>query len=182
MAGPRFKPDALRHTKGRAIHYFSSSSLAKEMTIRVAAAKDMDFIRELSALVFSRYGPYDKTLPRWAESENTLTYVAAAKSSHMGFAILGPVFKDRSGQWTAELLAIAVNPKYQGRGIGRALLEKIMETAKGLRINRLTLHTAKTNLVARKLFSRYGFTVAEEKKGFYKGGQDAVMMCKVIEP
>ena len=166
----------------KAHQHFFSGPLTKKIIIRSARLEDLDFIKELSALVFRKYGPYDRTLPRWVDSGSTATFVAEEQGMRVGFAMLGPIFRDRNGQWTAELLAIAVSPVNQGRGIGKRLLEKILETAREHGINRVILHTARNNAIAKKLFSRYGFVAAEKKSGFYHGGQDAVMMSKLMDP
>ena len=52
----------------------------------------------------------------------------------------------------AEVKALAVEEKWQGRGIGKKLLETVTQTAKGLHIRRLFTLTIRTGF-----FERFGF-------------------------
>ena len=75
---------------------------------------------------------------------------------------------------TGEILAIAVAPEHQGRGVGRALLSQVEELARQYRGREIHLHTAKDNLFARLLFERAGYKVLGSKKRYYPQGQAAV--------
>ncbi|MDR3252051.1 MAG: GNAT family N-acetyltransferase [Tannerella sp.] len=52
---------------------------------------------------------------------------------------------------------VIVLKEYRGRGIGRKLLEKIVETADGLDCSRVTLEVRHDNLVARNLYASLDF-------------------------
>jgi len=52
---------------------------------------------------------------------------------------------------------VIVLNEYRGQGIGRKLLEKIVETADGLDCSRVTLEVRHDNLVARNLYASLGF-------------------------
>ncbi len=53
---------------------------------------------------------------------------------------------------------ISVNPDVQGRGIGPALLKKIIHLAGELKITEIALDTWSFNQKARDFFTRRGFT------------------------
>jgi len=94
----------------------------------------------------------------------------------VGFVMIGAQPGDREGETRAEVLAIAVVPEFQYRGIGQGLLQHAQKCLEELGDQPLFLHTAKENLVAQKLFLRNGFRPVALKKGFYPSGQDALMM------
>jgi len=101
-----------------------------------------------------------------------------AEGRPVGFVMIGALPGDREGETRVEVLAIAVVPEFQHRGIGKELLQHAQKSLEELGDQRLFLHTAKENLVGQKLFLRNGFTPVELKKGFYPSGQDALMMVK----
>jgi [ribosomal protein S18]-alanine N-acetyltransferase len=144
--------------------------------IRQAKPSDKAFIAELGGKVFSLYGPYRTTVSRWFESGVTMTFVSTAEARPVGFVMVGALPGGGEGETRAEVLAIAVVPELQRRGIGEELLQHAAKRLEELGDQRLFLHTAKENLAAQKLFLRNGFRPVEMKKGFYPFGQDALMM------
>jgi ribosomal-protein-alanine N-acetyltransferase len=144
--------------------------------IRPAKPSDMTFIAALSGKVFSVYGPYRTTVSRWFESGVTMTFISMAEGRPVGFVMIGALQGEREEETRAEVLAIAVTPEFQQRGIGEALLRYAQKCVKQVGEFKLILHTAKENLAAQKLFLKVGYKPVAIKKGFYPSGQDALMM------
>jgi len=145
-------------------------------TIRPATPSDKAFIATLSGEVFSSYGPYRATVSQWFESGMTLTLISMAGDKPVGFVMIGTLPADSEGQKRTEILAIALTPEFQGRGIGRDLLQFAQKEAGALGEQTLFLHTARENLAAQKLFLKNGFRPVQSKPRFYPSGQDALMM------
>lgn len=148
--------------------------------ISSAGISDASFIGRLSGRVFHIYGPYEDIVTRWFQLEITAAIIATMDKKPVGFAMIG----DISNRWNlphiSELLAIAVEPEKQGRGIGEILISEIERKALERNIKRIFLHTAVNNLSARKLFTKNGYRIWEIKRDFYPKGQDAMMMSKEI--
>lgn len=69
--------------------------------------------------------------------------------------------KDSQGDW--ELTKMAVDPKFQGRGIGNALMEVIEQYAREeLGLSRIYLLSSTVNAAAIRLYKRRGWTVDHE--------------------
>jgi ribosomal-protein-alanine N-acetyltransferase len=98
-----------------------------------------------------------------------------------GFVMIGALPAEGEGQTRSEVLAIAVAPEFQCRGIGHQLLQCAQKKAIGLGEQKLFLHTATENLSAQKLFLRIGFRPVQHKARFYPSGQDALMMVMDLE-
>ena len=156
--------------------------LAKKpiVTLRQARNSDSRFIRQLSGKVFNIYGPYDEILPDWLNSDNNFTIIACMGKKSVGFAMLGDPFNRYDLQPVTELLAIAVDPKNQGKGIAELLLREVERKAAHMKIKRIFLHTATGNLRAQRLFTKMGYRPWEIKRSFYPEGQDAMVMS--MEP
>jgi len=74
------------------------------------------------------------------------------------------------------LLNVAVHPEYRGTGIGRRLVEAVLEEARtgGARV--VFLEVRAGNVVARRLYRRLGFRDIGVRRGYYGPGQDAIVM------
>ncbi|PTQ11446.1 ribosomal-protein-alanine acetyltransferase [Sphingomonas oleivorans] len=68
----------------------------------------------------------------------------------------------------AELLLLGVRPAYQGRGIGRALLERSRELARQQGAERLHLEVRHGNK-ALFLYQSAGFSEVGRRRGYYRG-------------
>jgi ribosomal-protein-alanine N-acetyltransferase len=85
----------------------------------------------------------------------------------------------------AELLNITVAPEARRNGLGRALLERVLDAAHDRGAERMFLEVRTSNLPARALYKRCGFVEVGLRKGYYAGidnqREDAVLMAKEIQ-
>jgi ribosomal protein S18 acetylase RimI-like enzyme len=165
---------------GRPPDHRKSQSQKRHITIRYANELDVEFIRRLSRNAFHEYGPYEEILPRWFTSGMTVTMVAVINKEPVGFAMLGQHQEGWYSPPVSEMLAIAVDPGSRRLGIAELLMREIERRARQLQVSRLVLHTAGENQAGQQLFRKRGFTPSENKKAFYPGGQDALMMVKEL--
>ncbi|MFO7984657.1 MAG: N-acetyltransferase [Desulfatiglandaceae bacterium] len=172
----KMRPGSIAHPQP---HWKGSSKT--RVLIREARPSDAAFIETLSAKAFGQYGPYEKMLPEWFLVGITLTLVAVQGGGRMGFVMLGIINSDPSSVRASELLAIAVEPKAQRRGIGDNLMRHIMKAAAERCVEKIVLHTGVDNLAAQALFEKYGFVGAGHKVKFYPNGQNALMMIRTVD-
>ena len=160
--------------------YREGQDLGGTVSVRIARAGDVGFIRNLSRTAFHEYGPYDEMLPDWFMAGITVTLLAVLEERPVGFAMIRRIGRESRLHRVSELLAIAVEPSQRNRGIGNLLLNEMQKTAYRSGVEILVLHTAIDNLPGRTLFKKHGFILLDTKHGFYPEGQDAVMMYKDI--
>ncbi len=151
-----------------------------DVTIRPAGFFDLDFIRDLSNEVFSQYGPYDRILTDWFVSGTTITRLALIGGTPVGFAMIRPPDEKAYYELVTELVAIAVEPEKQGCGIGDLLMTEVLRLADDMQVKAMTLCTGADNKPAQELFEKHGFETLRVEKGYYEGGQGAVVMYRVI--
>ena len=141
-------------------------------SIRPANKEDYSFICTLSSEVFSKFGEYEEIIPQWLVNPDVITVISLKKRRSLGFAMLYTL--------NGEILAIAVSPEYQRKGIGTALFTYIEGIASQLGITRLLLHTAMENEMAQLFFQNVSFKVIGEQEQYYPRGQTALIMSKDI--
>jgi [ribosomal protein S18]-alanine N-acetyltransferase len=74
---------------------------------------------------------------------------------------------------------LAVLPTLRGRGVGTALLDRVLEEGRALGARRATLEVRRSNEAARRLYERLGFTVAGVRRGYYsKPSEDALVLWR----
>jgi ribosomal-protein-alanine N-acetyltransferase len=78
---------------------------------------------------------------------------------------------------------VAVEPSYRRRGIGRLLLQSIIDEAEHHGLERVTLEVRKSNQPAQLLYQCLGFTTRGIRKGYYSdNGEDALIMVLDLKP
>ncbi len=154
--------------------------IGDDVTIRPAGPLDLDFIQNLSKRVFSQYGPYDRILTDWIQSETTITLLALTNGTPVGFAMVRIPDENQVDNRFTELLAIAVEPENQRCGIGDLLMAEVLRLADEMQVQGLTLCTGVDNTAAQEFFNKHGFSTWRIEKGYYKGEQEALMMYRII--
>jgi ribosomal protein S18 acetylase RimI-like enzyme len=148
--------------------------------LRPAEDGDREFVRALSAEVFSRFGRYEALLPPLIGSPWVQTTIALEGDEPVGFTMLSLEDLDRG---ELDLIAIAVVPARHRGGIGRRLLRHAESEARrfravGARFLRLTV--ADDNDPALGLFRAAGFEPIDGSDGRYSGGQRSIGLRKAL--
>jgi len=146
--------------------------MMEDTCIRNGTLLDRDFIADLARQVFFAYGEYDRILPTCLDDPQFHTLVSEQEDRTVGFCMLS------IGDGVGEVVAVAVDPLWQGRGIGTQLMQAIVEDARGMGLGLLVLKTATRNLPAQGMFRRIGFEETGRVAGYHAGGQTAIGMRK----
>ncbi len=70
---------------------------------------------------------------------------------------------------------VTVDPSQRRRGLGRRVLEALMQEGRRLGALRATLEVASGNQAAQSLYASLGFEVAGCRRGYYSNGEDALI-------
>jgi [ribosomal protein S18]-alanine N-acetyltransferase len=129
--------------------------------IEPAETRDADILATLHAQGFHRGWP-SQDFASYIAGRETPVYVACdAKRKIAGFAML------RLAADEAELITIAVDPRWRKKGIGRALMNAVLEDLATTAARRLFLEVAADNPAALRLYGRLGFNKIGEREGYY---------------
>jgi len=139
-------------------------------TIRQARLEDSDQLAALEA----RATTYCWTPGQYRESIG----VHSSWVLDVGDLVAGCVIFNRVMD-EVELLNIVVDPAFQGRGLGRRLLNFLMDTNRSL-AEKIFLEVRVSNNAAIALYQHAGFTVLGKRKNYYPaqdGREDALIMA-----
>jgi ribosomal-protein-alanine N-acetyltransferase len=90
-----------------------------------------------------------------------------------GYAILMPAVDE------AELLNISVAAAWQRKGLGKTIINEMLQKAREMNIKRVFLEVRPSNVAAIALYKRSGFDLIGVRRGYYQnanGSEDALVM------
>jgi ribosomal-protein-alanine N-acetyltransferase len=111
------------------------------------------------------------------QGERYLNYQLSVDGEMAAFAITQVVLDE------ATLFNIAVDPAYQRRGLGRALLEHVIDEVEKRGVVTLWLEVRASNVAAIALYESLGFNEATIRRNYYPtadGREDAIIMALPI--
>ena len=82
-----------------------------------------------------------------------------------------------------EIADLAVAPNSRRRGLGRALIDRMLAELAGLGVRSLYLEVRESNHAARTLYDSRGFRLIGRRRGYYRlPVEDALLLAKEIAP
>jgi ribosomal-protein-alanine N-acetyltransferase len=78
------------------------------------------------------------------------------------------------------VVSIAVVPEHRNKGIGSSLLEKALEGFKECQVSETFLEVRESNKVAIDLYQKFGFNTSRRIKGYYRDGETAFVMTRIM--
>ena len=146
-------------------------------TIAEFAPGDSGAAAALERVLFPRQDPWSEAQFRdTLGQEHVRMWSARTGERLVGYGVLGAF--GPAGDREFEVFNIAVDPDFQGRGLGRALLAKMLAVADAESAPVL-LEVATGNIVARTLYEAHGFSVVGLRRNYYRpSGEDAYAMVR----
>lgn len=140
--------------------------------IWTADRNDADALASLEALAFGgKSWGANNVKESFVASRVTVLFGGESEAEPLGFA----VWRDLGTE--AELLTVGVVPAARRQGLGAALLDAVLEAARGAGARRFFLEVAADNDGARLLYERAGFSPVSVRKAYYRDGGDAAVLA-----
>lgn len=103
--------------------------------------------------------------------------------AHYIVARLNGALVGYGGMWVildeAHVTNVAVHPEYRRLGIGRRIMNELMDRARSRGATRMTLEVRRSNTGAQRLYEELGFVAKGIRKGYYADlKEDAIIMWK----
>ena len=141
------------------------------MQVRVWQEKDLPVIAEMEKRCFS---------DPWTEKMITDSFkipiyhgFVAEEGGHVcGYTIVTVLFED------AEVMNVAVDIPFRGRGISKLLMNEMHKVARNLGAVQSFLEVRVSNVTAIGLYKSYGYETYGVRAKYYEDGEDAFVMKK----
>jgi N-acetylglutamate synthase-like GNAT family acetyltransferase len=135
-----------------------------DLTIRPAAASDSEAIFALLKELAITYTPdraaFERHYPELLQSGSAALCVAALEGQVVGYALAFEALTLYANGTVTELQELVVDPRHRGKGIGRKLVESVVERARASGSVEVTVPTNR----AGRYYQRLGF---EERAAYY---------------
>jgi ribosomal-protein-alanine N-acetyltransferase len=144
------------------------------MEIQPASLRDLGALRRLENACFDKDAWPLLDLIAVLTWPEVIRLKATENGKMVGFVAGDP----RPSQHTGWIATIGVDPGYQHRGIGRALLRACEEQ---FRFPRAKLTVRMSNEKAISLYEQEGYRTVDIWKNYYNDGEDGLIMEKILD-
>ena len=76
----------------------------------------------------------------------------------------------------SHITTVAVDPNLRGRGLGEAMVLKLIDEGIGRGAAWMTLEVRMSNVSAQQLYRKYGFTTVTTRKGYYSDDNESALV------
>jgi ribosomal protein S18 acetylase RimI-like enzyme len=138
-------------------HFFSQPPSLPGLEIRPAAYEELNKVALLDAQCFAPIWQLPEYSLKKAYEQAGYTTVAVHERRILGYQMSTESYS------SAHLARLAVDPQFQGKNIGKALLVDLFSHYATTGIHKITVNTQDDNFSSKALYSRMGFIQTEEK-------------------
>jgi ribosomal-protein-alanine N-acetyltransferase len=146
-----------------------------QLEIRRMSERDIDEVWQIELDLFTMPWSRPSFLYEVSDSRNSYPVVGLEAGSIVGYAIAWFVADE------LHIGNVAVAKTWQGRGVGKQLLEHLLKEASHREVGYATLEVRVSNVKAIRLYRTYGFRPVALRKRYYSdNGEDAMVMFTEI--
>jgi ribosomal-protein-alanine N-acetyltransferase len=128
--------------------------------IRAVQAADLPFIHDIEAGSFRE--PYPSALITTLYTRYPRSFLVAEHEGRVVGYVIASTYKDR-----AHVVSIAVAPDARRKKIGHALLRRLLQLLRELRVLTVRLEVRQSNRIAQRFYERRGFQYSHTVAGYY---------------
>lgn len=142
--------------------------------LREMLASDADAIERLIA-ASPEAGQWSAAGFYSSESKGILVRIAEKHDAILGLVAFRVVAAE------AEILNVAVSLEFRRQGIGRLLIDYALAEARSAGAKHAFLEVRESNVAARGLYARLGFSEAGRRRGYYRNPvEDALLLSRAL--
>lgn len=138
--------------------------------VREALNQDFNRINEIGLLIKDNFSTVYK-IDEAVKKDYTHIYVYEEDNNVLGFIHIENHFE------ITDVINIAVDKNYQGRGIGKILLQYVIDNTEA---DKIMLEVKENNVPAIKLYESLDFKQIHVRPNYYEGNIDALIMERSI--
>lgn len=142
----------------------------EKFKIEMMSLNDLETIKDILQTEFDEFWTYE-ILQQELLSNNSKYIVAKSLDNIIvGFAGIKIILD------TAELMNIVTKKSFRENGIGKLMLEYLINMCKNEKIKTLNLEVNSQNTIAINLYKKYNFKEVGLRKKYYNNTYDAILM------
>ncbi len=145
------------------------------LKLRTMEVEDLDAIMMIEELTYTH--PWTKGIFRDCLRVGYCSWVMEIDGEVIGYGVMSVA----AGE--AHILNICIQPDFQGRGLGRKILHRLVTLARDHGVDTMFLEVRCSNRVAQILYESEGFNEIGQRRGYYPhtdGREDALVFAKVL--
>ncbi|MEX1221103.1 MAG: GNAT family N-acetyltransferase [Idiomarina sp.] len=148
----------------------------QDWDIRLGSPADAGLLTELEAKCFdySRIGK--RSFQRLLASQSAHIHLVTNQQTLLGYSLL--LTRSNSTNW--RLYSIAIAPEARGQGVAKALMQHIIEYARKLQAQSMSLEVKSDNSGAIALYEQLDFAVVDVLAQYYDDGTDGYRMRRPL--
>lgn len=143
------------------------------ITVSIMTLPDLDSISNILTYEFDDFWNYN-VFKSELENENSKYVVAKLNNEIIGFG----------GIWFSvddiHITNIVVKKTYRNQKIGSLILNTLIDMCKNKVQKSITLEVNSNNILAQKLYQKFGFKIVGIRKKYYNNTEDAIIMTKTL--
>ncbi len=152
-----------------------SAVLSNLVTIRAMTESDLDQVMSIEERAY----PYPWSNGIFQDCLRVGYYCQILELDGIisGYAVMS------KGVGESHLLNLCIDPDMQGRGLGRMLLKRLVETARRMHSEMLLLEVRPSNTAAVHLYTSAGFNSVGHRSNYYPDGdgrEDALILARAL--
>jgi len=151
-----------------------------EVSIRPAERKDLQAVMRVEQASFPQPWPQEAFAYYLDRPGFLVACDPRAPIAVVGFVVADTTIQD--GRLVGHIKDLAVAPDARGRGIGSALVERGLARLRDADVSTARLEVRANNDPARALYRGFGFRPVGREDGYYRDGEDAVIMRRERTP
>ncbi|NLK44430.1 MAG: ribosomal protein S18-alanine N-acetyltransferase [Tissierellia bacterium] len=146
-----------------------------EIALRRMDKDDLDRIMEIEVESFTTPWPKESFILEITKNQLARYIVAVIDGLVVGYGGIWLIIDE------GHITNIAVAKNYRGLGVGKKLIEGLIELCEDSGITAMTLEVRKSNVIAQKLYKTYGFVESGIRPNYYADdNEDAIIMWKKL--
>lgn len=142
-----------------------------QIIIRNMKIEDVDQVIEVEKASFSTPWTTNIFYQEIVDNQHAHYFVIEVDEKIVGYVGMWIVIDD------AQITNIAILPEHRGKRYGEKLFQFVLQLLKSLNVRRLSLEVRVSNIVAQKLYRKFGLVPGGIRKNYYTdNGEDAIVM------
>ncbi|SHE45812.1 Glutathione synthase/RimK-type ligase, ATP-grasp superfamily [Mariniphaga anaerophila] len=151
-----------------------------KITIRESTTNDLDFLEKLEKDCFPEFQQSTRRAIRYSLTSPIQKVIVAEIQNGKGKKpVASATFYLHSK--TLRIFSIAVLPQYQGKSIGKQVLDYSVNLARSRKISRISLEARKSDSKLLQFYESAGFKGTEELPDYYMKGEDGLRMIMHLD-